>query len=137
MTRIGGNPDLNRYATRIGGQQVKQLAALRLPPVFRRHCVGAGARNGVGRADLKMRDSRAWKKLAHDVTVIEQQLCEWEQSHPEQYRRMPWYEAREAYKANRPLENLLWWEVAGAVSAVSLCFVNTTELAKPMPKPKV
>lgn len=55
-------------------------------------------------------------KFIERLALIEAELTQWEEAHPELYAQLPWYEAREQYKKDKAaglVPELEWWEVAG------------------------
>jgi hypothetical protein len=66
-----------------------------------------------------MRGVLKWKMLAAQLPVIEESLCAWEAQNPDAYRALPWFEAREAFKAQKLAGTVVWpewWELAGAAN---------------------
>lgn len=71
------------------------------------------------RAAGKLRGATKWKTLAAKWPAMEASLTAWEDAHPVEYRAMPWYEEREAFRAAKARGEVvwpLWWEIAAAAA---------------------
>ena len=77
---------------------------------------------------------KRWKEIARDLVEEERLLTKWEEEHPEEYKSMPWYEAREEYKANRPSEGPKWYEVANALAACNYMLLSSYGKASRKPR---
>ena len=90
--------------------QAEKFKELRLPNLLKRTSVAQGR---------KMKGFTKWKKLADQLPAIEEELCAWEAANPDAYRALPWFEAREAFKALKDAGLVVWpewWELAGAAN---------------------
>lgn len=131
MARKGGNPDLQNRDRQLrvgmGKLNTRKFAELGLPNVLARHG------RTQPRSGLSMRGNQKLKKLAKELPAFEAALSAWEAANPERYRACPWFEAREAFKAQKALGLVvqpLWWELGGAVCESALGHSAFTELTK-------
>lgn len=126
MARKGGNPDLGK-TVKPASRHARMFYELGLPNLLSRYAKGVGSGRGtkphwkpVESSAFKFRGVLYWKTLARNLKKTEQALCIWEDANPQQYRELPWYEAREQYKAAKArgeVRDPTWWEIAGACSA--------------------
>ena len=91
----------------LGEANAHRFAELALPNLLMRRSAH------VERGALAYRGSQRWRIMARRLHEIESQLSAWEAANPEQYRQLPWYEAREEFKRVGG-QTPTWWELAGA-----------------------
>lgn len=112
----------------------RQCDALQLPYLWATYNSGYSRhKNGTVYPQYslgKLAHAARWKKFV-EVTLpqLEQQLTEWEAANPEKYEALPWYQAREDYKAAKARGEVkppVWWEVMGAAKA----FANGSGIKK-------
>jgi hypothetical protein len=120
--------------THIAVKARRQCDALRLPYLWATYNTSYAIRNGKRYESSrgKLAHAARWRKFVEtQLPELERQLTEWEDAHPEQFKALPWYESRMAYreaKARGEVETPVWWEVMGAVKS----YKNGTGVTKAM-----